>query len=478
MSVFPLSDDPEQMRSARFWVGAGVVAWVLIAMGNSTHGVASILGAAWTLASHVIDEYSDRQRWDKSPQFIDGELVTPILSPEAKAARKHAFTDPDPDRDPVYLPAYIYRRTDRNPKNPIELDCKDACTSGRLPLLSLQPGKDCSYSQSDIENSKNLDDLRIHHRCAATPLSTITRRDGKIQWAFDGYPLYYYPKAEHKIEPGWEKVEPAHYNAQGILVNFEGKTLYVRRDASIPLDRSQCKQECLESMIPFSTQFPFNRDGATVPRFMIGMFWNDGHPASKKDLPSNKDLQSDNDSQWVKDPQWEINGQFLYLHKHDKNPGDQKAFSSSRGYWQTVKRQTPPFRGVVLSGDKRRLQLHTYADKLPVYVFDSKNPDSRECSGSCLNDFIPYLRSTSRQSWAGPLDTITIKKNISGREQWAYQGRLMYIPNLNAGKSKKGFDQSAARLGLKAIVVDDCYSNDTECRKNSKVNLDRVYWLP
>ena len=466
------------MRSARFWVGAGVVAWVLIAMGNSTHGVASILGAAWTLASHVIDEYSDRQRWDKSPQFIDGELVTPILSPEAKAARKHAFTDPDPDRDPVYLPAYIYRRTDRNPKNPIELDCKDACTSGRLPLLSLQPGKDCSYSQSDIENSKNLDDLRIHHRCAATPLSTITRRDGKIQWAFDGYPLYYYPKAEHKIEPGWEKVEPAHYNAQGILVNFEGKTLYVRRDASIPLDRSQCKQECLESMIPFSTQFPFNRDGATVPRFMIGMFWNDGHPASKKDLPSNKDLQSDNDSQWVKDPQWEINGQFLYLHKHDKNPGDQKAFSSSRGYWQTVKRQTPPFRGVVLSGDKRRLQLHTYADKLPVYVFDSKNPDSRECSGSCLNDFIPYLRSTSRQSWAGPLDTITIKKNISGREQWAYQGRLMYIPNLNAGKSKKGFDQSAARLGLKAIVVDDCYSNDTECRKNSKVNLDRVYWLP
>jgi predicted lipoprotein with Yx(FWY)xxD motif len=448
------------MKSTRFWVVASVVAVVLVAWGNSILGVASILGAALTWASLVSDEYSDRQRWDKSPRFIDGELVTPILSPEGKALRKHAFTDQDLDRDPVYLPAYIYRRPDRNPKNPNELDCKNACTSGRLPLLSLQPGKDCSYSHRDIEKAKNLDDLRIHHRCAATPLSVITRPDGKIQWTFDGYPLYYYPKTEHEIEPGWEKVEPAHYNSQGILVNFEGKTLYVRRDANIPLDRSQCRQECLESVIPFSTQFPFDWDGATVPRFMMGMLGNDSHPASKKDS------------------QWEINGQFLYLHKYDINPGDQKAVSASRGYWQTVKRQTPPFRGVVLSGERRRLQLYTYADKLPVYVFDSKYADTRDCSGSCLNDFTPDLKSTSRQSWAGPLDAITVKKNESGREQWAYQGKLLYIPNLNAGKSQKEFDQSAAQLGLTTIVVDDCYSNDTECRKNSKVNLDRVYWLP
>jgi predicted lipoprotein with Yx(FWY)xxD motif len=426
---------------------------VLAAWGNSILGVV----LTWVV---LVSGDSDRQRWDKSPRFMDGELVTPILSPEGNAASKHAFADPELDRDPVYLPAYIYRRPDHNSKNPIELDCKDVCTSGRLPLLSLQPGKDCSYSQIDIQNARNLDDLRIHKRCAATPLSVITRPDGKIQWAFDGYPLYYYPKAEHEIEPGWEKVEPAHYNSQGILVNFEGKTLYVRRDASIPLGRSQCRPECLESMIPFAAQFPFEWDSATNPRFMMGMLENDSHPASNKDS------------------QWEINGQFLYLHKYDKNPGDQKAVSASRGYWQTVKRQTPPFRGVVLSGEKPRLQLFTYADKIPVYVFDSKFADARECSGSCLNDFIPYLKSTSRQSWAGPLDAITIKKNESGREQWAYDGRFMYIPNLNAGKSENEFNQSAAQLGLTTIVFDSCYSSDSECRKNLKVNLDRVYWLP
>jgi hypothetical protein len=94
------------------------------------------------------------------------------------------------------------------------------------------------------------------------------------------------------------------------------------------------------------------------------------------------------------------------------------------------------------------------------------------------NDFIPYLKSTSRQSWAGPLDAISIKTNKSGREQWAYDGKFMYIPNLNAGKSEQEYNQSAAQLGLTSIVVDGCYIDDTECMKNSKVNLDRVYWLP
>jgi len=441
------------MRSARFGVSASVVAVVLAVCSISL----PIVG--WIIYG-LVSRIPDRERWDKSPQFMKGELVTPILSPEANAARKHAFADPDPDGDPVYLPAYIYRRPDHNTKNPIELDCKDACTSGRIPLLSLQPGKDCSYSESDIQNAKSLEDLRIHHRCAATPLSVITRPDRKIQWTFDGYPLYYYPKDDHKIEPGWEKVEPAHYNAQGILVNFEGKTLYVRRDANIPLDRSECRPECLESMIPFTTQFPFVWDGTTHPRFMNGMFGNDGHPASNNVS------------------QWEINGQFLYLHKLDNNPGDQKAVSASRGYWQTVKRQTPPFRGVALSDEKLRRQLYTYADKIPVYVFDSKYPHARECTDSCLNDFIPYLKSTSSQSWAGPLDAITIKKNKSGREQWAYDGRFMYIPNFNAAKSETEFNQSAAQLGLKTIVFDSCYISDTECQKNLKVKLDRVYWLP
>ena len=131
-----------------------------------------------------------------------------------------------------------------------------------------------------------------------------------------------------------------------------------------------------------------------------------------------------------------------------------------------------------MSGEKPRLQLYTYADKIPVYVFDSKYAGSRECAGSCLNDFIPYLKSSSRQSWAGPLDAIAIKKNKSGREQWAYDGRFMYIPNFNSGKSETDFNKSAAQLGLTTIVFDSCYIDDAECRKNLKVNLDHVYWLP
>jgi HSP20 family protein len=64
---------------------------------------------------------------------VGGELVTPSLSPAANAERKHAFADPDPDGDPVYSPASLNRGSDHNAKNQIELDCRDGCTSGRLP---------------------------------------------------------------------------------------------------------------------------------------------------------------------------------------------------------------------------------------------------------------------------------------------------------------------------------------------------------
>jgi hypothetical protein len=73
---------------------------------------------------------------------------------------------------------------------------------------------------------------------------------------------------------------------------------------------------------------------------------------------------------------------------------------------------------------------------------------------------------------------IAIKKKKSGREQWAYDGRFMYIPNFNSGKSETDFNKSAAQLGLTTIVFDSCYIDDAECRKNLKVNLDHVYWLP
>jgi hypothetical protein len=97
------------MRLTWFWVGAGVVAVVLAGCGIQ------IFGFVLFWAAQAIGD-SDRERWDKSPRFMDGELVTPILSPDANAARKHAFADPDLDRDPIYLPAYIYRRPDHNPK--------------------------------------------------------------------------------------------------------------------------------------------------------------------------------------------------------------------------------------------------------------------------------------------------------------------------------------------------------------------------
>lgn len=440
------------MKSTRFWVGAGIAAVVLVMCSISIPFVAILIYG-------LVNSNPDRDRWDKSPQFVYGELVTPFLSPAANAERKHAFADPASNGQVFYLPAYIYRSSDHNAKKPIELDCKGVCKSGRVPLLSLQPGKDCIYSQSDFQNENGAPDLNIVHRCAAAPLSVITRPDGKIQWAYKGYPLYYYPKDDHRIEPGWVKVEPAYYNSQGILVNFEGKTLYVRRDANVPLARSQCRSECQGSMIPFTTQFPFVRDGDTHPWFMEGMSGNDGHPASNNVS------------------QWRINGQFLYLHKNDLKPGDQNAVSASRGYWQTVKRQTPPFYGQVSLRERgRRLQLRTYADQIPVYVFDAKYADSRECADSCLNDFIPYLKSSSRESWAGPLDAITIKKNKSGREQWAYNNKFMYIPKFNSGKSKIEFNQSAVRFGLKTIVVDTCYLGESECEKNLKVNVDRVYW--
>jgi predicted lipoprotein with Yx(FWY)xxD motif len=388
------------------------------------------------------------------PFFNDGALFTPYISSNHRTSQNKD--------NPNLLPGYVYRGAKIDTRDFRSLDCNEDCLSGRRPLLSLRQGRDCTYGPEDQAKWKSLDDIRIHKRCASTPLNVIKRPDGKMQWAFNGNPIYFYPKDDPPAEEGWEKVEMVSFNKEGHFVNLQGMTLYVRDDASLPLNKSRCRGDCLKGMQPFRPDFPFDWDGTAGPRYMFATGGDDRDPDD------------------MTKTQWEINGQFLYLSDRDHKPGDRNAEIASNGYWRTVKPQTPPFKGLVeiTKEGKRRLQLALLDSAAPVYMFDRDHNVNTECLGSCLNEFAPYLKSMSRQAWAGPLDQITLKKNSRGQEQWAYQGRLLYIsvPELKASPAE--VNKSTKRVGLTPIIIDACYAGDEECRKNLAVSTDSIYWSP
>ena len=394
------------------------------------------------------------QAWGPIPFFRDGVLLTPYTS--------RAYRKPQNEDDLNFLPAYVNRGAGINPKDSRSLDCQKNCISGRRPLLSLRSGKDCSYTSEDQSKWKTLDDIRIHKKCASAPLSVVRRSDGKLQWTYDGFPIYFYPKDDQEPEEGWEKIEMVSFNKEGHLVNLNGMTLYVRTDAGVPLNKSRCQDECLKGMHAFRPEFPFDWDGTAGPRYMFAVGGDDRNPSDETRS------------------QWKINGQFLYLSSLDHKPGDQNAVAASNGYWRTVKPQTPPFRGRVEVDreGKRRLQLVLLGSDVPVYVFDADRKRDDECRDACLNAFTPYLKSMSRQAWAGPLDQITITRNAQGQDQWAYQGKRLYIPKAGSRIKPEEIDDAARRFGLSTIVVDDCYAGDEECRKKLVVSTDSIYWYP
>jgi predicted lipoprotein with Yx(FWY)xxD motif len=428
--------------------GWRVVAKILIAL-----PVLSFIGQCFPVSGASTADLP--QSWGPIPFFRDGVLLTPYTS--------RSYRAPQNEDDLNFLPAYVYRGQGSGTQDSRSLDCQKDCTSGRRPLLSLRPGEDCTYTAEDQSKWKTLDDIRIHKKCASTPLGVIKRSDGKMQWAYDGHPIYFYPKDDQDPEADWEKIEMVSFNKEGNLVNLQGMTLYVRSDAGVPLNKSRCQDECLKGMQAFRPEFPFDWDGTAGPRYLFAVGGDDRNPSYES-----------------RSSQWKINDQFLYLSSLDNKPGDQNAVAASNGYWRTVKPQTPPFRGRVEVDreGKRRLQLVLLGSDVPVYVFDADRKRDAECGDACLNAFTPYLKSMSRQAWAGPLDQITIIRNAQGQDQWAYQGKSLYIPKAGSRIKPEEIDDAARRFGLSTIVVDDCYAGDEECRKKLVVSTDSIYWYP
>jgi predicted lipoprotein with Yx(FWY)xxD motif len=194
-------------------------------------------------------------------------------------------------------------------------------------------------------------------------------------------------------------------------------------------------------------------------------------------------------SLFVEKEQWRINEQYLYTSTLDHQPGDQNAVAASNGYWQIVKPQSPPFYGEVLNLDDPRiipgaernlmLNLRDFAQLKvngPPYVFDRSKTDLGECKDLCSKAFVPFLFSSLTNPALGPWRKVRLKSNSSNELQWAYEGRLIYLP-----KDKKNDLETfeiAKKYGLTPIVQPSCYAGNTQCLEALKDRLDEEYWSP
>lgn len=274
----------------------------------------------------------------------------------------------------------------------------------------------------------------------------------------------------HQRTPKYlESLQIAKYNSEGFLVTKEGMTLYVRQDALVPFDQSLCKTDCLKHMIPFYAGERDDKFADTKPFFLLD-FGND----KEHNL-------------FVKNRQWSINDQYLYTSTLDHQAGEKNAVIASHGYWQNVKPQTPPFYGEVLNFDDPRmipgternlmLQLRNFSQNKvigPPYIFDRAQADPGECSGACLDDFMPFLFTTITNPALGPLNKVSLKNNSSHESQWAYEERFIYLPK--AKKSALESYEIAKKYGLTPIIQESCYTGNQPCEARLKDPLNDDYW--
>jgi len=249
--------------------------------------------------------------------------------------------------------------------------CYDKCATSWPPLLV-----------------DSADKLTADEEIPGT-FSTITRKDGKLQVAYNGQPLYYWFKdakagdtTGHRVGRVWWVVPPATVSTLripdlgNVLVGPKGMTLYMfTKDTA---DTSNCYDKCATNWPPLLVD---KAEDIVAGVNLLGKWGT----ATRKDTEK---------------LQVTYNGMPLYYWKDDKAIGDATGENVGK-VWFTV---VPEIAGVNAKGDG----LIT-PDGMTLYTFAKDAEGVSNCTGDCLQAWMPYTimdkdrlnaSSTLKGKWA------------------------------------------------------------------------------
>jgi len=257
--------------------------------------------------------------------------------------------------------------------------------------------------------------------------STITRKDGKIQVAYNGQPLYYWFKDKaagdtlgNRVGRVWWVVRPATVSFQKlpkvgtVLVGPTGMTLYMyTKDTA---DTSTCYDKCAEKWPPLLVN-------------------------SEKDLMPGLNLPGKFATTTRKDGKIQVtyNGMPLYYWADDKAIGDATGENVGK-VWFTVVPET-----AVVAKSKDLGDILTTADGMTLYTFAKDTKDTSACTGDCLKAWpaytvLPEDRVAAGTGIKGKFGTITRDdKSI----QVTYNGMPLYF----YAKDTKPGDATGNKVG-------------------------------
>lgn len=241
--------------------------------------------------------------------------------------------------------------------------------------------------------------------------STIKRKDGTLQGAYNGIALYYWVKdtkagetTGQRVGRVWWIVPPATVYVQrlakvgNVLVGPKGMTLYAfTKDTA---DTSTCYDKCAEAWPPLTVKAAIDIvPGLNMPG-KIGT-------AARKDGAL----------------QVTYNGVPLYYWKDDKALGDTLGDAVGK-VWYVVSQET-----LAIASNKDLGDLLTTPDGMTLYNFSKDTAGVSTCTGDCAKTWVPYtVREGDRLALPtaakGKIETVKREDNSL---QVAYNGLPLYF---------------------------------------------------
>jgi len=264
--------------------------------------------------------------------------------------------------------------------------------------------------------------------------STITRKDGTLQVAYNGIALYYWAKDKaagdttgNRVGRVWWVVPPATaYSSRNaklgnILVGANGMTLYTySKDTA---DTSNCNDKCAEAWPPVTVK---SADAIVPGLYLPGKF--------ATITRADKTLQVT------------YNGHPLYFFAKDQALGDATG-EGVGGVWATVVPET-----VAAANNKDLGDLLTTPDGMTLYTFKNDKEGVSNCSGDCAKAWPPYIISPINPRVAGPA-SLTGKLGTITRDDKSVQVTYNGLPLYLYAKDKVPGDATGNKVGDAWFVV-------------------------
>jgi predicted lipoprotein with Yx(FWY)xxD motif len=263
--------------------------------------------------------------------------------------------------------------------------------------------------------------------------STITRKDGTLQVAYNGIALYYWVKdtkagdtTGHRVGRVWWVVPPATAYAQripklgSVLVGANGMTLYLyTKDTA---DTSNCYDQCATNWPPLIVK-------------------------SADDLVPGINLPGKFGTTTRKDGSLQVtyNGAPLYYWKNDKAIGDVTG-EGVGNVWYTIPQET-----VGVSNTKDLGDFLVSDDGMTLYAYSEDKAGESMCTGDCAKNWPPFTVSSDDRLAAdkGVMGKLATIKRDDNTLQVTYNGVPLYF----FAKDKVPGDATGQNVGNKWAVV-------------------------